>query len=62
MVIIENIDEAVRYIVAPAGTAPKDLGRRTIYEDREVALRLASVPHLAVYAVTVTVQQITRLG
>jgi len=61
MILIENVDEASRYVIAPAGTAAADLGRRTVYEDREVALRLAHAAGYAVFVVTVTVQQVTRL-
>lgn len=61
MIIIENVDEAVRYIIAPAGTAPKDLGQCTLYIDRTEAECIALPVGLAVFSVTVTVQQITRL-
>lgn len=61
MIIINNVDEAVRYVVAPRGTLPQNLGERPVHLNREDAEAIAFPVGLAVFAVTVTVQQITRL-
>lgn len=61
MIIIDTVDEAVRYIIAAAGTPAKNLGQRQVYTDRTEAERIAHPAGLAVFSVTVTVQQITRL-
>ena len=61
MIIIDPLDEAVRYFIAPRGTAAKDLGTRTLYTDRKEAEGVAFPVGLAVFSVTITVQQITRL-
>lgn len=50
------------YIVAPPGTAAKDLGTREAIDDLTQAYHRAEGQELAVFSVTITVTQVTRNG
>ena len=59
--IVRDVGLAVRYFVAPVGTAAADLGQRELLTDPAQARMRAEAQGLAVFTVKVTVAETTEV-